>query len=313
MKRNYKSNFSQFISVFMVPIIIVVVLGAGWLYFAKFKPAVSGYYESTNTQRVYGDKRVFDYGDQLTDAEESDLEAYIHAAERKTTCDIVIVTLDESLKNYAPEYAARYDMTITPDKYVMVYADKFWEDNKFGYDAPLKLDGTTDSGDGVILVDNVYREPETRKIYTWMGTQGKAESKYSVSMIDEAQDVFYEYVEDDYYKACTKFVDQVEMDMSIEPIKLTGSKITIFVALIYGLIYLLANLGSKEGKNTVTNTSYLIEGSQAFTVNRDTFLRKNVTKRYNPPSETRSGGGGGGGGHHISGGGGSHGGGGHSR
>jgi len=314
MKRNYKSNFRQFISVFIVPIVLVAILGAVWLYFAKFKPAVSGYYDSPNTERVYGDKRVFDYADQLTDSEEKKLEEYIHEAEKKTTCDIVIVTLNESLKNFAPEYMARYDVTITPDKYVMVYADKFWEDNKFGYDAPQVLDGTTNTGDGVLLVDNIFREPETGKIYTWMCTTGKAEEKYSSSDIDYALDVFYDYVEDDYYEACRHFVRQVERDMSTEPIKLTGSKITVFVALIYGLVYMLANLGSKEGKSTVTEGSYLIEGSQSFTVNRDTFLRKNVTKRYNPPSETRSsGGGGGGGGHHSSGGGGSHGGGGHSR
>ena len=312
MKRNYKSNFSQFISVFIVPIIIVAVLCAGWLYFAKFKPAVSGYYVSTNTQRVFGDKRVFDYADQLTSEEERKLEEYIHEAEKKTTCDIVIVTLNESLKDFAPDYMARYTERITPDKYVMVYADKFWEDNKFGYDSPQVLDGTTNTGDGVLLVDNVFREPETGRIYTWMCTTGKAEEKYSSSDIDYALDVFYDYVEDDYYEACRHFVRQVESDMSIEPIKLTGGKITPFVALIYGLVYMLAHLGSKEGRNTVTDTSYLIEGSQAFTVNRDTFLRKSVTKRYNPPSETRSGGGGGGG-HHSSGGGGSHGGGGHSR
>ncbi|MBO4680226.1 MAG: TPM domain-containing protein [Lachnospiraceae bacterium] len=311
-KKVYKSNLQQFISVFIVPVVIVALLGAGWLYFAKFKPAVNTYYDSPNTQRVYGDKRVFDYGDQLTDSEERNLEAYIHDAERKTLCDIVIVTLNESLANYEPEYTAKYDIRITPDKYVMVYADKFWEDNNFGYDCPQVLDGTTDTGDGVILVDNVFREPETGRIYTWMGTTGKAEVKYSSSDIDYALDVFYEYVDDDYYKACTKFVDQVVSDMSIEPIKLTGSKITPFVALLYGLVYMIANIGSKEGKVTTNANTYLLGNSLSFPINRDTFIRKNVTKRYNPPSETRSGGGGGGG-HHISGGGGSHGGGGHSR
>ena len=312
-KKNYSSNFQQFISVFLVPMIIVAVLGAGWFYFAKIRVNPSGYYDSPNTERVYGDKRVFDFADQLSDSEEGSLEEYIHEAEKKTTCDIVIVTLNQSLKDFAPEYMSKYDMTITPDKYVMVFADKFWEDNKFGYDCPQVLDGTTNTGDGVILVDNLFREPETGKIYTWMGTTGKAEDKYSSADIDYALDKFYEDVDDDYYGACKKFVNQVVSDMRIDPIKLTGSKITIFVALIYGLVYMLAHLSSKAGAKTVTESSYLIEGSQSFPVNRDTFLRKSVTKRYNPPSETRSGGGGGGGGHHSSGGGGSHGGGGHSR
>ncbi|MBO4615825.1 MAG: TPM domain-containing protein [Lachnospiraceae bacterium] len=313
MKKHYNSNVSQFFGKFMVPMIIVAILLAGWYYMANIKKGANEYYDSPNTQRVYGDKRVFDYADKLTDAQERELEAYIHEAEKRTTCDIVIVTLYESLKDFAPDYMAKYDMTITPDKYVMVYADKFWEDNKFGYDQPQILDGTPYSGDGVLLVDNNFREPETGRIYTWMCTTGKVERKYSESMIDHALDVFYEYVDDDYYKACLKFVKQFEYDMTGQ-LHLTGSKAMMIIAAIYGLIYMLSHMSSRAGSSTVTESSYLIEGSLAFPVNRDTFIRKDVTKRYNPPSESRSGGGGGGGGgHHSSGGGGSHGGGGHSR
>lgn len=312
MKKHYNSNVSQFFGKFLVPMIIVAVLLATWFFLANSKKNLNEYYDSPNTQRVYGDKRVFDYADKLTDSQEKELEAYIHEAEKRTTCDIVIVALNESLKDYAPEYRAKYNMTITPDKYVMVYADKFWEDNKFGYDKPQILDGTPNSGDGVLLVDNNFREPETNKIYTWMCTTGKVERAYSEEMIDHALDVFYEYVEEDYYKACLKFVKQFELDMTGE-IHLTGSKITIGIAIFYGLIYMLSHLSSKAGSSTVTESSYLMEGSLEFPVNRDLFVRKDVTKRYNPPSESRSGGGGGGGGHHTSGGGGSHGGGGHSR
>ena len=312
MKKHYNSNVSQFFGKFLVPMIIVAVLLATWFFLANSKKNLNEYYDSPNTQRVYGDKRVFDYADKLTDSQEKELEAYIHEAEKRTTCDIVIVALNESLKDYAPEYRAKYNMTITPDKYVMVYADKFWEDNKFGYDKPQILDGTPNSGDGVLLVDNNFREPETNKIYTWMCTTGKVERAYSEEMIDRALDVFYEYVEEDYYKACIKFVKQFEFDMTGE-VHLTGSKITIGIAIFYGLIYMLSHLSSKAGSSTVTESSYLMEGSLEFPVNRDLFVRKDVTKRYNPPSESRSGGGGGGGGHHTSGGGGSHGGGGHSR
>ena len=312
MKKHYNSNVSQFFGKFLVPMIIVAALLATWFFLANSKKNLNEYYDSPNTQRVYGDKRVFDYADKLTDSQEKELEAYIHEAEKRTTCDIVIVALNESLKDYAPEYRAKYNMTITPDKYVMVYADKFWEDNKFGYDKPQILDGTPNSGDGVLLVDNNFREPETNKIYTWMCTTGKVERAYSEEMIDRALDVFYEYVEEDYYKACIKFVKQFEFDMTGE-VHLTGSKITIGIAIFYGLIYMLSHLSSKAGSSTVTESSYLMEGSLEFPVNRDLFVRKDVTKRYNPPSESRSGGGGGGGGHHTSGGGGSHGGGGHSR
>lgn len=270
--------------------------------------------ESQNTERVYGDQRVFDYGDQLTDSEEIKLTDLIHEAEKKVGLDIVIVTLNESLADFEPEYMSKYTMRITPDKYVMVYADKFWEDNKFGYDGPQVLDGTTRTGDGVLLVDNVFREPETNKIYTWMCTTGKAERAYSSAMIDAALDVFYEDVEYDYYRACCKFVERIVSDMTPETAQIghINYSIGVFPLLIGAVIlffYVVSNRVSKVGGVTVNAKTYLVDQNANFTTHTDEFLRKSVSKVYNPPSSSS----GGGGGHHSSGGGGSHGGGGHSR
>jgi len=301
------SEFSCFLKHFRVSFIITGVIFAVFVFFMVTKGG-STYYDSPNTQRVYGTQRVFDYGNQLSTAEEAELEAYIHEAEKKTLCDIVIVTLDESLKDYAPEYKAKYSMTITPDKYVMVYADKFWEDNKFGYDCPQVLDGTQETGDGVLLVDNVHREEETGKIYTWMCTTGICEKKYSSSMIDSALDDFYEYVEYDYYRACKKFVDRVVSDMA--PKSYSGAVWPFIVAAIVVLITYFSNAKAKAGKVTVSPKTYLTAEPQ-FPEIQDIFINKTTTKHYNPPQS--SSGGGGGGGHHSSGGGGSHGGGGHSR
>ena len=313
----FKEDLKRYFKHFKIPFIVLAIVLVFFciLYLPTvFAGDASGYYDSPNTERVYGDQRVFDYGEQLSDEEEAELEAYIHEAEKKICCDIVIVTLNESLKDYAPEYMAKYTMNITPDKYVMVYADKFWEDNKFGYDQPQVLDGSKDSGDGVILVDNLYREEETGKIYTWMGTTGICATSYSTGMIDTALDCFYDYVDYDYCKACKAWVNRVVSDMSGDNYNdyYVGSFVPVVAAVIATIIYFAIHIKSKAGKNTVNEKTYLVGNRFDFPVREDIFLRKSVTKHYNPPQSSGGGGGGAGGGH-ISGGGGFHGGGGHSR
>ncbi|MBR5732264.1 MAG: TPM domain-containing protein [Lachnospiraceae bacterium] len=316
------ASLKQYLRHFIVGFIIVLALVGVFLFFyirEKNKP--KNYYDSPNTERVYGDQRVFDYADQLTKEQEDDLEAFIRDAEKQTCLDIVIVTLNETLADYETEYRAKYDIPVTPDKYVMVYADKFWEDSRFGYNCPQVLDGTTNSGDGVILVDNLFREPETGQIHTWMGTTGKAEVYYSDYLIDYRLDDFYEYVNDDYLKACKYWVDGIKRDMRVDydvseyvsyPDGMFGI-ILLIIAGIAALIYFGCNASERAGKNTTTKVTYLA-AEPVFPLMTDTFTHKDVRKVYNPPSESsRSGGGGGGGGHHSSGGGGSHGGGGHSR
>lgn len=304
----------QYLKHFKVILIIFAVFLTAFIIVSVCIGTDHYYPESTNTERVYGDRRIFDFADQMNDIEEDMLENYIHKAELKTGLDIVIVTLDESLKDYAPEYRANYSMDITPNRYVMVFADKFWEDNKFGYDCPQVLDGTQTTGDGVILVDNLHREEETGKIYTWMGTTGKAETLYSDYMINSALDSFYCNVDDDYVQACKDFVDKVVWDcngMKGVYAKIYKGFFPYFLAVVVTLIYILVNKKSKAGAVTTTDDSYITSAGVNFSVSEDTYLRKSVTKHYNPPSSSSSSSGGGG--HHSSGGGGSHGGGGHSR
>lgn len=302
-------NIKQFFRHFRIPIILLLVVTAGFFFVTKTQQKETvGFVPSQNTERVYGDRRVFDYGDQLTDEQEADLEARIKLAEEETALDIVIVTLDESLRNYAPEYRANYSVHITPDKYVMVYADKFWEDNKFGYNCPQKLDGRTDTGDGVILVDNIYREPETNRIYTWLGTTGKALENYSDYRIESELDAFYDKLDAGYYEACVSFVNAVRIDNTPIDLDFSGAIWPFIVTGIFFTIYVVTKSRGTIGKDTTTAMTYLISDRLSFPLNDDTFLRKTVTKRYDPPSSSSGGGGG-----HRSGGGGSHGGGGRSR
>ena len=314
IKKDLKTFLKHWMPLFIFTGIVMVLFVIFYISRKQDREEVlNSYYESPNTERVYGDKRVFDFANQLTDSEEVQLEEYIHAKEKVTLTDIVIVTLNESLADFEPEYRAKYTEQITPDKYVMVYAEKFWEDNRFGYDAPHVLDGTTATGDGVILVDNIFREPETSKIYTWMCTVGIVEDTFSSAMIDSTLSDFYMHVNDDYYQACIDFIDTYAYYMDSEKsIPRLGHFVPYIIAVIILIAYVLQNRKEKMGFTTTKFDTYLIGNSLEFTENRDVFIKKDVTRKYSPPSSS-SGSSGGGGGHHISGGGGSYGGGGRSR
>ena len=80
----------------LVGILAVVTLGTVLVKGGADVDAVA----SGNTQRTTTE-RVFDYADKLTDEEEDTLREKIAKAEQKTKCDIVLVTLNESLVEYA--------------------------------------------------------------------------------------------------------------------------------------------------------------------------------------------------------------------
>lgn len=260
--------------------------------------------ERTNTECTT-EERVFDYADVLTDEEEDKLRAQIAEREKQIKADIVLVTLNESLK----EYALSYDPAAEYYEFTMIYADNFYEEHNFGYNKPI--------GDGVLLLDNIYREDDG-SIYTWMCTTGKAEERYSTGMIDRIMDVFYENVDSDPYLAYKTFVDNVYNDMTDSgPM---AEEIPHYLSYLCGavaaLIYILVNLSSRKGRKTVNTRTYVNGGQPNYKRKEDMFLRKNVTSRTIETSSGGSGGGhssGGGGGHHTSSGGHSHGGGGHSR
>lgn len=264
------------------------------------------HYERTNTECTTT-QRVFDYADVLTDSEEKELAALIDKREKETNCDIILITLEQSLK----EYARAIEPSVGYDEFVRVYAEQFYEENKFGYNKP--------NGDGVLLIDNWFREDDG-KIYTWFCTTGIVEDRYTASAIDRILDKVYLYVEDDPYKAYTTYVNEFYYDM-------TGNRdnhddwdwyryagLSILVGFIAMVIFIAINWKSKSGRKTTNAVTY-VNGKRADFVNRqDIFIRKTVTKRHIQSSSSSGGGHSGshGGGGHSRGGGG-HGGGGHSR
>ena len=291
--RQYFRYFKLLYIILVALILLVGLLSAGHSVTAK-----AANYQRTNTECTTTE-RVFDYGDVLTDKEEDKLRELIAKREKQTGCDIVLVTLKESLK----DYARAIDPNVRYDEFVRIYAEEFYENNNFGYNKA--------NGDGVILVDNWYREDDGR-IYTWFCTTGKVKDAYSDADIDHILDNVYRYVESNHYRAYKTYVNDFYDDMlglgAFHPN--VPNWIPWIVGMISAVIFILFNWKGKKGVKTTTATTY-VEGSEPrFRVREDRFIRKTVTQRK---IETSSGGSHGGGGHSGGGGGGSHGGGGHSR
>ncbi len=272
--------------------IILVVLNVGHWGLAKVVN-----YQRTNKECAT-DQRVFDYGDKLTDKQEEKLEALIAKREKQTGCDIVLITLNESLK----EYARKIEPGVSYDEFVRVYAEQFWEENGFGYDRP--------DGDGVVLVDNWFREDDGR-IYTWLCTTGKAKDAYSAAQVNHILDNVYRYVEKNPYRAYKTYINDFYHDMlgvNVFTFYMPGY-IPWIVGIVSAVIFIACNWRSKKGKKTTTAVTYVAGGEPSFWVHEDRFIRKTVTQR----KIERSSGGGGGSSSGGGGGGGHHGGGGHSR
>lgn len=292
--KKYISYFKfWFLAILLLAVLLVVLLAVRGRESAA---------ERTN-QECDTQERVFDYADVLTVDQEEALRAVIAEQEKRTACDIVLVTLNESLADYAAAYEEELGY-LTPDRYTMVYADNFYDEHKFGYDRPY--------GDGVLLLDNWYREADGG-VYSWLSTCGRAEDRFSSSMIDSLLMEALANADQDPYGAYVKYVNLFAEMM-------TGSggipDIPVFAPLVLAVLgtvlFVESALRNHRGSKTVNLTTYVEGGKPELKRQEDIFLRKTVTKRH-IERNTGSGGGGGGGGHHTSSRGVSHGGGGHRR
>lgn len=292
---NWKKLLYYFRYYFIVIVILAVVL-----FFVGFKKDTV--YVRTN-QECLTAERVFDYAGVLDEEEEKKLRELIAQKELETGCDIVLVTLNESLEEYAKGYEDQLGY-IDPSRYVMVFADNFYDENNFGFDKV--------HGDGVLLLDNWYREADG-KVYSWMSTCGRAESAFSSGMIDNLLNDALEYVDSDPYGAYTDYVNLFARRMTPEKVPIPAWAM-VGVAGMFTFFYVVAHLSQNRGRRTVNEKTYLAAGGRPrMKCKEDVFLRKSVSSRKIETDSGRSSGGGGGGGHHISSGGVSHGGGGHSR
>lgn len=290
-----------YLKFFKIPLIIfavILVIGVGCKMITSSREAQT--YVRTNKECLT-EERVFDYADKLTEEEEEELRTKIAEAELFCGSDIIIVTLDESLEEYAKSYESVIG-PVEPYQYTMVYADNFYDEHKFGFNEPY--------GDGTLLLDNWYREADGR-IYSWMCTTGKVQEKYSSAMIDETLDICLENVDEDPAYAYGMFVDMVAAEMGpYDPtMRIFGTIVSWVVGLVAALIFYFVNHGGKKGDKTVHTSTYVKGGRPEVKERQDIFITKTVTRRKIQTSSGSSGGGGG----HRSAGGHSHGGGGHSR
>lgn len=290
-----KEYFRYFKWLYIILVVLILLLGL----ISGGHRAIAGTvnYQRANTECTTTE-RVFDYGDVLTDKEEDKLRELIDKREKQTGCDIVLITLHESLK----EYAREIEPHVSYNEFVRVYAEEFYEDHNFGYNKP--------NGDGVLLVDNWYREDDG-KIYTWFCTTGKVQDAYSDAAIDHILDNVYRYVESNPYRAYKTYINDFYHDMiGFHVLNLyVPAGIPWIAGMIAAVIFALCNWRAKRGAKTTTATTYVEGMEPQFRVREDRFIRKSVVQHKIQSSSGGSHGGGRSGG----GGGRSHGGGGHSR
>ena len=289
----------KFVEIFKIPLIIFavfLVVGIACKVITESRPDI----EFVRNNDECPTERVFDYADKLTDAQEQELRDKIAAAELICGTDIIVLTLDESLEEYAKSFEPVIGY-VEPYQYTMVLADNFYDENKFGFNKP--------HGDGVILVDNWYRESDGG-VYSWFGTSGKAMDTLDVDTTDFILDMCLDYVEDDPAYAYGYFVDLVVdyLDPNTNLGDTMGGGISVLIGLAAGLIFFFVNFGGKKGKSTVSTKTYVKSGKADVRERQDIFINKTVTRRK-IETQTRSGGSGG----HVSAGGHSHGGSGHRR
>lgn len=289
----------KYFKYFRIPFIIfgvVFVLFIACVIHNHLKP---GYVR--NNEDCLTEKRVFDFADLLTEEEERELEAFIAKKEDECGLDIVIVNVNESLETVAHSFNPYAPI----EDYAMIFADEFYESYIFGYNEPY--------GDGVILVDNQFREADGYK-YLWMGTTGKAEEEYSSSEIDDVLIEVEDYIDFDSYLAYETFVEEVAEDMDDDAVSFDAYSNVFAISAIVAVCYAAFSRPKKSKKTTTART---FVSSQNMNKIDDTFLRKVTTQRRIETSYSGGGGGShgrsGGGGHHRSSSGRSHGGGGRRR
>ena len=151
-------------------VLAAVILVAVWAFLVGTRYGFRKDQGRTNPQQS-GTKRVIDQADMLTDEQERALEEKIAQTQEKIRADIVIVILNESLEARYPDLIySRVDETGAYEG-IRRYAESYWVENGFGGNEP----GNT--GNGIIMVDNVYRE-SNGWVYNWVA--GAGDMRFSV-------------------------------------------------------------------------------------------------------------------------------------
>ena len=237
-------------------------------------------------------ERVYDKADVLTDAQEEKLRQLIAETEKKTACDIVLVTINQQVESAS----SGWETTMRN------LADDFYDENNYGYNKV--------HGDGVLLLDNWYEG----QAGSWLSTCGKVYQEFGTYEINRILDAVYYEVEEDPYEAYCTYVRMIGQEMGEEIESPTG---LLLIPIIVMFVFVAIKLKSPLGKETVAVNEYVVGGRPVVRGRSDQMVNKFVTRRHIPRNNGSRGGGGGsrsgGGGGHRSSGGVSHGGGGRRR
>lgn len=152
-------------------LLVTAALIVLWAVLMGVKIGFSSKLQPRTNTRQEGTDRVYDYAGMLTDDQKEQLEEKIAAAEEKMKADLVIVIINESLEKKYPDLI--YMKSDETDAYrgIQRYAESYWDENGFGWNKP------GDEGNGIIMVDNIYRE-SNGWVYNWVA--GSGDLRYSV-------------------------------------------------------------------------------------------------------------------------------------
>lgn len=263
----------QFFSYFKILFIVVGVL----LVVTIVATIANGRTTYTRTNDEAPEQRVYDMADVLTSTEEEKLEELIAKRESQIGCDIVLLTLNESLYE---KYGVTVDTDANWEECITRYAEEFYQDNSFGFDEP-GIDG-----DGALLLHNWY--PGEKGSHLAHG--GKVWDHYDDYMIADVLDEIYYMSQDSPYKAYKYYIENMYKEMSGKSITGINPLVGLIGAVASCGIFVGTHIKPKEGKKTTTETTYVENGSIKYNVRRDELVNKYVTSRVIPQS---SGGGGG--------------------
>lgn len=247
--------------------ILFIVLLSGIPVFAKSSSAT--------------DQRVFDDANLLSDSKEELLNDKCLEIGDKVSLDIVLLTIDDA-----------------KGKTSTAYADDFYDDMEFGYNAP--------NGDGVLLLIDM----DNRELR--ISTSGTAISYITDSRIESLFDAITPYISDgEYSNGCNEFIDFVDYYMSNKPTtgnssnnyyntngNYNGNSESIFLSWWFQFIIALVIAGivvgvmayNSGGKISVNLNTYLDASGTHHISSYDNYVKTVTTSvKKTPPSSSGGG------------------------
>ncbi len=298
----------QYLNYFKVWFIILAILAviAGVLTVTKvlFKGETE-----VRTNLAGPTERVYDNANVLSTAEEEKLRELIADAEEIIHADIVVYTINQPVEGQEAKDTYGYRYTDW-EMNMRDIADDFYDEKLFGYDKEYS---------GVLLLDNWYKDSAGSQAGSWLSTCGDVYEKFGDYEINLVLDDVYDAIAygGSAYDAYVDYVETVVSLMNPDVSDVTFGSFALVAAivpLIVAGIFIAVKMSNKEGQVTTTINTYM-NGNAKVNASRDTFIRKTVSTRRIPRSDSSGGSrsSGGRGGSHRSSSGRSHGGGGRRR